>query len=99
MGTLDSIGLELAQLGLDRLGPRIHREDLFEARHLRQLLEKGPEPIVVEGPAGQGDPGGLLEKRIHDPRVTMPLVDGGIARKHVQIPVALRGLDPTTPGP
>ena len=80
--------------GLDRLGARVHRQDLVRAGQRRELLVEAAELVVAEGAAGQRQPAGLLDHRREDLRVAVALVDRRVGGEAVEVAVALDVGDP-----
>ena len=74
---------------LDRLGARVHRQDLVRVGQVRELLVEAAELVVAEGAAGQGQARGLLGQRLQDLRVAVALVDRRVGGEAVEVAAAL----------
>ena len=77
------------QRGLDALGAGVHRQHHLLAGQRRELGAERPEQVVVEGPAGEGQPVQLLLGGGDERRVPVAEVDGGVRRQEVEVPVAV----------
>lgn len=68
---------------------RVHRQNFVVAKHVGDELLIGAQLVVVKGPGGQGEPGGLRLQRSHDLGVTVALVDGAVSAQEVVVAFAL----------
>ena len=74
---------------LDGLGAGVHRQKLVIAEVLGGHLLVGAQAVVVEGAGGQAQLLGLVAEGLHDLGVAVSLVDGGIGRQEIVVPLAV----------
>ena len=74
---------------LDRFRAGIHRQNLVRPGQGGDFLIERRQLVVAEGARGEGQAGRLLDHGFQDLRMAMPLIDGGIGRQTVEIPVAV----------
>ena len=74
---------------LDGFGTGVHRQELVIAEVLRGHLFIRTQAIVVEGAGGQAQFLGLVAEGLHDLGMAVPLVDGGIGRQEIIVPLAV----------
>ena len=74
---------------LDGFGTGVHRQELVIAEVLGGHLLVGTQAVVVEGTGGQAQLLGLVAEGLHDLGVAVPLVDGGIGRQEIIVPLAV----------
>ena len=75
---------------LDRLRPRVHRQDHIIPKQFGDLLGEGTKDGIVECSRGQRQALSLLHQRCYDPRVAVTLVNG--ARSRVRTMAFRRGI-------
>ena len=80
--------------GLDRLGAAVHQERHLHPGEPAEFLAERPEQLVVERARREGDLVRLVLERLHDARVPVPLVERGVGRQHVHVPLPLGIVDP-----
>ena len=79
---------------LDGLGAGVHRQHEVLAGEGREVAAEGPEPVVVEGAARQGEAVELGARGGDERRVQVAEVEGGVAGEGVEVAPALDVGDP-----
>ncbi len=71
--------------GLDGLRPAVHGKHLVRVRQLAQIPVEQPELVVTKGPRCQGQLLTLVDHRLGDLGMAVPLIDRGVGCQAVEI--------------